>query len=39
MENHPGDMLFERGGATFYFPLVTWITSAWHCALFWLFNR
>jgi Protein of unknown function (DUF2905) len=36
----PGDIVFQRGGATFYFPLVTCIiTSTILSALFWLFNR
>jgi hypothetical protein len=36
----PGDILFQRGGATFYFPLVTCIIiSIVLSALFWLFNR
>jgi hypothetical protein len=36
----PGDIMFLRGGATFYFPLVTCIIiSIVLSALFWLFNR
>jgi hypothetical protein len=36
----PGDIVFQRGGATFYFPLVTCIiVSLVLSALFWLFNR
>jgi hypothetical protein len=36
----PGDIMFQRGGATFYFPLVTCIIiSIVVSALFWLFNR
>jgi hypothetical protein len=36
----PGDILSQRGGATFYFPLVTCIIiSIVVSALFWLFNR
>jgi hypothetical protein len=36
----PGDIMFQRGGATFYFPLVTCIIiSIVLSALFWLFNR
>jgi hypothetical protein len=36
----PGDIIFQRGGATFYFPLVTCIIiSLVLSALFWLFNR
>lgn len=36
----PGDIMFQRGGATFYFPLVTCIIiSVVLSALFWLFNR
>jgi heme/copper-type cytochrome/quinol oxidase subunit 4 len=36
----PGDIMFRRGGATFYFPLVTCIIiSIVLSALFWLFNR
>jgi len=36
----PGDIMFQRGGATFYFPLVTCIIiSILVSALFWLFNR
>ena len=36
----PGDIMFQRGGATFYFPLVTCIiVSIVLSALFWLFNR
>jgi Protein of unknown function (DUF2905) len=31
----PGGIMFQRGGAAFYFPLVTCVLSA----LFWLFNR
>ena len=36
----PGDIMFQRDGATFYFPLVTCIImSIVLSALFWLFNR
>ncbi len=36
----PGDILFQRGGATFYFPLVTSIViSIVLTVLLWLFNR
>jgi ribose/xylose/arabinose/galactoside ABC-type transport system permease subunit len=36
----PGDIMFHRGGVTFYFPLVTCIiVSVVLSALFWLFNR
>lgn len=36
----PGDIVFPRGGATFYFPVVTClIISIVLSALFWLFNR
>jgi hypothetical protein len=36
----PGDIMFQRGEATFYFPLVTcMIISLVLSALFWLFNR
>lgn len=36
----PGDFVFQRGGATFYFPLTTCIIiSIVLTALFWLFNR
>jgi Protein of unknown function (DUF2905) len=36
----PGDILFQRGGATFYFPLATSIiVSIILTVLFWLFNR
>jgi Protein of unknown function (DUF2905) len=36
----PGDILFQRGVTTFYFPLVTCIViSLVLSALFWLFNR
>ena len=36
----PGDIVFQWGGATFYFPLVTCIiVSPALSALFWLFNR
>jgi hypothetical protein len=36
----PGDVVVERGGSTFYFPLVTCIIiSIVLSALFWLFNR
>jgi hypothetical protein len=36
----PGDIMFQRGGATFYFPLVTCIiASIVLSALLWLFNR
>lgn len=36
----PGDILIQRGGTTFYFPLVTClIISIVLSALFWLLNR
>ena len=36
----PGDILFQRGGATFYFPVVTSIIiSIVLSVLLWLFNR
>jgi hypothetical protein len=36
----PGDIMFERGGTTFYFPLVTCIIiSLVLSAMFWLVNR
>jgi hypothetical protein len=36
----PGDIVFQRGGATFHFPLVTCIIiSTVLSVLFWLFNR
>jgi hypothetical protein len=36
----PGDIMFQRGDSTFYFPLVTCIIiSIVLSALFWLFNR
>ena len=36
----PGDIVFQRGGVTFYLPLVTCIVlSVALTALFWLFNR
>jgi hypothetical protein len=36
----PGDIVFQRGEATFYFPLVTCIiVSLVLSALFWLLNR
>jgi Protein of unknown function (DUF2905) len=36
----PGDILVQRGGATFYFPLVTCIiVSIVLSAIFWLFSR
>jgi hypothetical protein len=36
----PGDIMFERGGTTFYFPLVTCIIiSIVLSAVFWLVNR
>jgi len=36
----PGDILIQRGGTTFYFPLVTCvIISIVLSAAFWLFNR
>jgi hypothetical protein len=36
----PGDIMFQRGGATFYFPLATSIIiSIVLTALLWLFNR
>jgi hypothetical protein len=35
-----GDIMFQRDGTTFYFPLVTCIiVSIVLSALFWLFNR
>jgi hypothetical protein len=35
-----GDIMFQRGAATFYFPLVTcMIVSVILSVLFWLFNR
>jgi hypothetical protein len=36
----PGDILIQRGGTTFFFPLVTCvIISIVLSAVFWLFNR
>ena len=36
----PGDIVFQRGGTTFYFPLVTCIViSIVLSVLLWLFNR
>jgi hypothetical protein len=36
----PGDIMFQRDGATFYFPIVTCIIiSIVVSALLWLFNR
>lgn len=36
----PGDFMFQRGGTTFYFPLVTCLViSLVQSALMWLFNR
>jgi hypothetical protein len=36
----PGDIMFQRDGTTFYFPLVTCIIiSIILSALFWLFSR
>jgi hypothetical protein len=36
----PGDIMFQRGGATFYFPLATSIiVSVVLTVLLWLFNR
>ncbi len=36
----PGDIVVQRGGTTFYFPLVTCIViSVVVSALFWLLNR
>ena len=36
----PGDIMFQRGGATFYFPVVTSIIiSVVLSVLLWLFNR
>jgi hypothetical protein len=36
----PGDIVFQRGGATFYFPLATCIiVSIVLSALFWLLSR
>ncbi len=36
----PGDIVFQRGGATFYFPLVTCIiVSIVLSVVLWLFNR
>jgi hypothetical protein len=36
----PGDFMFQRGGAMFYFPLVACIAiSVVLTALIWLFNR
>jgi hypothetical protein len=36
----PGDIMFQRGGTTFYFPLVTCVLiSIVVSALLWLFNR
>jgi hypothetical protein len=36
----PGDIFIQRGGTSFYFPLVTCIVvSIALSAIFWLFNR
>ena len=36
----PGDVVIERGGTSFYFPIVTCIViSIVLSAIFWLFNR
>ena len=36
----PGDIVVERGGTSFYFPIVTCIViSILLSAVFWLFNR
>jgi hypothetical protein len=36
----PGDIIFQRGGTTFYFPLITCIDiSIVLSAPLWLFNR
>jgi len=36
----PGDVVIERGGTSFYFPIVTCIViSVVLSAIFWLFNR
>ena len=36
----PGDIVIERGGTSFYFPIVTCIViSVVLSAIFWLFNR
>jgi Protein of unknown function (DUF2905) len=36
----PGDIVIERGGTSFYFPIVTCIViSIVLSAVFWLFNR
>jgi Protein of unknown function (DUF2905) len=36
----PGDIVFQRGGTTFYFPIVTCIlASIVLSGLFWLLNR
>lgn len=36
----PGDIVLERGGTSFYFPIVTCIiVSILLRAIFWLFNR
>jgi uncharacterized protein HemY len=36
----PGDIVIERGGTSFYFPIVTCITvSVVLSAIFWLVNR
>jgi hypothetical protein len=36
----PGDIMFQRGGTTFYFPVITCIIiSILLSALFWFFNR
>jgi hypothetical protein len=36
----PGDILIQRGGTSFYFPIVTCIViSVVLSAIFWLFNR
>jgi hypothetical protein len=35
----PGDIVIQRGGTSFYFPLVTCIISIGLSAILWLFNR
>ena len=36
----PGDIMIQRGGTTFYFPLVTCIIiSIFVSVVFWLFSR
>jgi hypothetical protein len=36
----PGDIVLQRGGTTFYFPIVTCIIASIALSgLFWLFNR